>query len=78
MLQGLFHKHLFHFQPTQTTYFKFQNANKKLEARQIKLQQGIQVKFFTIDQNVKKILKCISTKFELSATSCFQNIIVQN
>ena len=40
--------------------------------------KGIQVEFFTIDQNIGKSLKCIFTKFELSSSCRFQNIAVQS
>ena len=36
------------------------------------------VKFFTLDQNVAKTVKYNLTKFELSMSSRFQDITVQN
>ena len=44
----------------------------------IKSWEGIQVKFFTVDPNIEKILKCFLTKFELFTSSRFQDIAVQN
>ena len=41
-------------------------------------QKGIEVKIFTLNQNVRICLKCILTKFELSTPFRFQNIAVQN
>ena len=40
--------------------------------------KGIQVKFFTVDQNVWISLACILTKFELSVFCRFQDIAVQS
>ena len=40
--------------------------------------KGIQVKCFTLDQNVGICLKRILTKFEVSTSSRFQDITVQN
>ena len=42
------------------------------------LKKGIQVKFFTLDQDVGISLKCILTKFKISMPFCFQDIVVQN
>ena len=38
--------------------------------------KGIQVKFFTADQNVAKSLKCIFTKFEVSTFFRFREITI--
>ena len=41
------------------------------------LEKGIQVKFFTVELNVGKRLKCIFTKFKLSTFCRFQDIVVK-
>ena len=40
--------------------------------------KGIQIKFFTVDQNVWKSVKCILTKFEFFTSCHFQDIVVQS
>ena len=41
-------------------------------------EKGIQVNFFTLDQIFGKSLQCIFANFELSTSSRFQDIAVQN
>ena len=53
----------------------FSSATKKCYHNGLK---GIQVKFFTVDQNVGKSRKWILTKFELSTFFHFQDITVQS
>ena len=36
--------------------------------------RGIQIKFFVVDQNSEKSLKCILTKFKLSVSYRFQGL----
>ena len=43
-----------------------------------KSQNGMQLKFFSVDQNVGVSLKSFVTKTEISAPFCFQDIAVQN
>ena len=51
-------------------FFVFQQHNLLLK--------GIQVKFFTLDQNIGIWLRCVLTKVKLSTPSRFQDIAVQN